>query len=105
MSDTQVTPVEEVQSEVLETPTPEVTNESPKGDRRDGGARKGGPRRDGSRGGIREEAKEFKEEMLEIARVTRVTAGGRQLRFRASIVIGDGKGRVGLGIGKSGEVQ
>ncbi len=43
--------------------------------------------------------------MLEIARVTRVTAGGRQLRFRASIVIGDGKGRVGLGIGKSGEVQ
>lgn len=75
MSDTQVTPVEEVQSEVLETPTPEVTNEAPKGDRRDGGARKGGPRRDGSRGGIREEAKEFKEEMLEIARVTRVTAG------------------------------
>lgn len=43
--------------------------------------------------------------MLEIARVTRVTAGGRQLRFRAAIVIGDGKGRVGLGIGKSGEVQ
>ncbi len=104
MSDTQVTPVEEVQSEVLEA-TPEVTNGSPKGDRRDGGARKGGPRRDGARGGIREEAKEFKEEMLEIARVTRVTAGGRQLRFRASIVIGDGKGRVGLGIGKSGEVQ
>jgi small subunit ribosomal protein S5 len=34
-----------------------------------------------------------------------VTAGGRQLRFRASLVIGDGKGRVGLGIGKSGEVQ
>lgn len=105
MSDTQVTPVEEVQAEVLETPTPEVAKDAPKGDRRDGTARKGGPRRDGSRGGIREEAKEFKEEMLEIARVTRVTAGGRQLRFRASIVIGDGKGRVGLGIGKSGEVQ
>ena len=103
MSDTQVTLVTETQPEVLETPTPEVINEAPKGDRRDGGARKGGPRRDGSRGGIREEAKEFKEEMLEIARVTRVTAGGRQLR--ASIVIGDGKGRVGLGIGKSGEVQ
>ena len=43
--------------------------------------------------------------MLSIDRVTRVTAGGRQLRFRASIVIGDGKGRVGLGLGKSGEVQ
>lgn len=108
MSDTQVTPETEVQAEAIETPSIESTKESPKGDRRDGapkGDRKGGPRRDGGRGGIREEAKEFKEEMLEIARVTRVTAGGRQLRFRASIVIGDGKGRVGLGIGKSGEVQ
>ncbi|MBX9808779.1 30S ribosomal protein S5 [Candidatus Gracilibacteria bacterium] len=106
MSDTQVTPETEVQAEIIETPVAaEANKEAPKGDRRDGGARKGGPRRDGARGGIREEAKEFKEEMLEIARVTRVTAGGRQLRFRASIVIGDGKGRVGLGIGKSGEVQ
>lgn len=106
MSDTQVTPLAEVQPEITETSVaPEATKEAPKGDRRDNGARKGGPRRDGARGGIREEAKEFKEEMLEIARVTRVTAGGRQLRFRASIVIGDGKGRVGLGIGKSGEVQ
>ncbi len=54
---------------------------------------------------MREEDKEFKEELLAIDRVTRVTAGGRQIRFRASIVIGDGKGRVGLGIGKAGEVQ
>jgi small subunit ribosomal protein S5 len=45
--------------------------------------------------------KEFKEELLAIDRVTRVTAGGRQLRFRAVMVIGDGKGRVGLGTGKS----
>ncbi len=48
--------------------------------------------------------KEFKEELLSIDRVTRVTAGGRQLRFRAVMVIGDGKGRVGLGTGKSWEV-
>ena len=54
---------------------------------------------------MREEDKEFKEELLAIDRVTRVTAGGRQIRFRASIVIGDGKGRVGLGTGKAGEVQ
>ena len=54
---------------------------------------------------MREEEKEFKEEMLSIDRVTRVTAGGRQIRFRASIVIGDGKGRIGLGVGKAGEVQ
>ena len=106
MSDTQVTPSAEVQTEITETSVAtEATTVAPKGDRRDNGNRKGGRGRDGARGGIREEAKEFKEEMLEIARVTRVTAGGRQLRFRASIVIGDGKGRVGLGIGKSGEVQ
>lgn len=54
---------------------------------------------------MREEEKEFKEELLAVDRVTRVTAGGRQIRFRASIVIGDGKGRVGLGTGKAGEVQ
>ncbi len=54
---------------------------------------------------MREEEKEFREELLAIDRVTRVTAGGRQIRFRASIVIGDGKGRVGLGTGKAGEVQ
>jgi small subunit ribosomal protein S5 len=66
------------------------------------GDRPRGNRRDG---GMREEEKEFKEEMLSIDRVTRVTAGGRQIRFRASIVIGDGKGRIGLGTGKAGEVQ
>lgn len=48
--------------------------------------------------------KEFREELLSIDRVTRVTSGGRQLRFRAVMVIGDGKGRVGLGTGKSWEV-
>ncbi len=105
MSDTQVTPETEVQTEATETSIAvEGTKDSSKADRPNN-ARKGGRNRDDNRGGIREEAKEFKEEMLEIARVTRVTAGGRQLRFRASSVIGDGKGRVGLGIGKSGEVQ
>lgn len=48
--------------------------------------------------------KEFREELLSIDRVTRVNSGGRQLRFRAVMVIGDGKGRVGLGTGKSWEV-
>lgn len=60
-------------------------------------------RRDDSKG-MREVQKEFQEELLGVDRVTRVTAGGRQLRFRASVIIGDGKGRVGLGLGKAGEV-
>lgn len=58
------------------------------------------PRKDG----FREVEKEFKEELLEVARVTRVTAGGRQLRFRAAVVVGNGKGTVGLGTGKAAEV-
>ena len=48
--------------------------------------------------------KEFKEELLAIDRVTRVTSGWRQLRFRAVMVIWDGKWRVALWTWKSWEV-
>ncbi len=54
--------------------------------------------------GFKETVKEFKEELLRIDRVTRVTAWGRQLRFRASVVIWDGKWAVGLWLGKAWEV-
>lgn len=50
------------------------------------------------------EAKEFDEEVIQIDRVTRVVKGGRRLRFRATVVIGDRKGQIGIGIGKSTEV-
>jgi len=50
------------------------------------------------------EQKEFEEEVLQIDRVTRVVKGGRRLRFRATVAIGDKKGRVGVGIGKASEV-
>jgi small subunit ribosomal protein S5 len=52
-----------------------------------------------------EEQKEFDQRILELARVTRVTKGGKRMRFRACVIIGDGKGRVGYGVAKGGDVQ
>lgn len=49
--------------------------------------------------------KEFEEEVLQIARVTRVVKGGRRLRFRATVIIGDRKGKVAMGLGKAAEVS
>jgi len=48
--------------------------------------------------------KEFDERVLEVARVTRVVAGGKRFKFRAAVVIGDRKGRVGFGLGKGSDV-
>jgi small subunit ribosomal protein S5 len=47
---------------------------------------------------------EFKYKVLDLRRVTRVVAGGKRFRFRATVVAGDGKGRVGIGMGKGGDV-
>lgn len=88
-----------------------------KGDSRRGGGRSGGQGRGdrgnnrggGNRGrrkgrGEEREEKEFLEELLQIDRVTRVVKGGRRLRFRATVAIGDRKGRVGFGVDKATEV-
>ncbi len=48
---------------------------------------------------------EFKEKVLDLSRVTRVVAGGKRFRFRATVVIGDEKGRVGVGVAKGIDVQ
>lgn len=53
---------------------------------------------------FKREPKEFEEEVIQIDRVTRVVKGGRRLRFRATVAIGDKNGRVGIGTGKSTEV-
>jgi small subunit ribosomal protein S5 len=54
--------------------------------------------------GRRTEKKEFQEKTLEIRRVTRVVAGGKRFSFRAAVVVGDLKGRVGFGVAKGLDV-
>lgn len=48
---------------------------------------------------------EFKERVLDMRRVTRVVAGGKRFRFRATVVVGDEKGRIGVGVAKGLDVQ
>ena len=59
------------------------------------------------RGGRRTERprQEFEQKIVSIRRVTRVMAGGRRFSFSVSMVIGDKKGRVGVGVGKAGDTQ
>ena len=71
-----------------------------------GGGQRGGQRGPGGRGGGRggegrERVKpEFDSKIIDIRRVTRVTAGGRRMNFSVAVVAGDRKGRVGVGLGK-----
>lgn len=46
----------------------------------------------------------FDSKVLDVARVTRVTGGGKRLRFRVIVIAGDKKGRVGFGIDKGRDV-
>lgn len=51
-----------------------------------------------------EQASEFQEKMVSVNRVTKVVKGGRNFRFAALMVVGDGAGRIGTGIGKATEI-
>jgi len=53
---------------------------------------------------IRETYEDFEEKVIEIRRTAKVTKGGKNLSFRAVVVVGNRKGKVGLGIGKAREV-
>lgn len=74
-----------------------MANQQQNTDRGRGGRPPRGPRR--------EEKSEFDSRILDLARVTRVTAGGKRMRFRACVVVGDRKGRVGIGTAKGADVQ
>ncbi len=74
----------------------------PAGPRRDG-PRRDGPRRDNNRRSASNEP-EMQERLVAINRVSKTVKGGRVMKFSALMVVGDGKGTVGFGMGKASEV-
>ncbi|MBI2426635.1 MAG: 30S ribosomal protein S5 [Candidatus Kerfeldbacteria bacterium] len=72
--------------------------------RQGGGERGRGRDRRRRRSDSREQS-EYDQKIIDIARVTRVMAGGKRMRFRACVVIGNRKGRVGVGLAKGADVS
>src|SRR3989338_6477849 len=77
------------------TPEPRASEHRPFSPRGRGGP--GGQRRDDR------ERSEFAQKLIGIRRVARVMAGGRRFNFSAALVLGDKKGRVGVGLGKAAD--
>jgi len=59
------------------------------------------PRR---QGGERREPSEFEERVIEVRRVSRTVKGGRRIRFRALVLLGNKKGKIGVGMAKANDV-
>lgn len=84
-----------------------MDNVETKGRRGPGGPGGRGPGRGAGRGPReqREEIdREWQEKVVQIRRVTKVVKGGKKMSFRATVVVGNGKGLVGVGVGKASEV-
>lgn len=91
----------------MDTPTTTMNNNTPlaaPGQQAGGGRRGGGPDRRSRRPEMPQEEKQFDERTLHVDRVARVVKGGRRFRFRALVVVGDRKQRVGIGIAKGSDV-
>ncbi|MDP4020663.1 MAG: 30S ribosomal protein S5 [Candidatus Adlerbacteria bacterium] len=75
-----------------------VAGRRERGRRGERGGRRGGPRT-----GRPERKSEFDQRIINIRRVARVVAGGRRFSFSVAVIIGNKKGKVGVGLGKAGD--
>ena len=80
----------------------EVTNETKENRPQQKGRPQG--KRAPRRGDRRNQAPEFQETVVTVRRVSKTVKGGRNMRFTALVVVGNGKGTVGFGTGKAKEV-
>lgn len=88
------------------TDAPAGENERGRRPRRGGQNDRRGARRPRRGAGRPERTRpEFDQKIISIRRVTRVMGGGRRFSFSVAMVIGDKKGKVGVGIGKAGDTQ
>ncbi|MEI6040357.1 MAG: 30S ribosomal protein S5 [Candidatus Berkelbacteria bacterium] len=70
-----------------------------------GGDNRGGNNRGGNRPFREEKPKsEYEEHVLQVDRVSRTVKGGKRMRFRALVIIGNRAGKIGMGVGKAAEV-
>ncbi len=105
--------MEETKVETTNVDAPQARSFAPRGNFRGGAGGRDGqrggrpPGKGGPRGGGRPERQkpEFEQKMIDVRRVTRVVSGGRRFSFSVALVIGDRKGHVGFGIGKSGDTS
>lgn len=82
----------------------QTANTTPRQDNRGRGNQRGG-RRDDRRNQAPEAPKEFEEVVVNIDRVARVVKGGRRFRFKALVVVGNRKDKLGVGVAKGADVQ